>query len=203
MAHYKIMYEDDALLMVEKPSGMLTVATPKKEQHTLSALVKAYPAHRLDRETSGLIIFAKTKEIQQILMDEFRKRKVTKRYLAFAQGKVMPKTGIIDRKVRDNSYAPEKPALTKYKVVEYRNGFSVVEVMPVTGRTNQIRIHFKQIGHPLVGDRRFAFAKDFAIKFRRVALHASDLEFSHPLSGRIVSFHSDLPSDMQDFLNSH
>lgn len=203
MAHYKIMYEDDALLVVEKPSGMLTVATPKKEQHTLSALVKAYPAHRLDRETSGLIIFAKTKEIQQILMDEFRKHAVKKRYIAFAHGRLPQKSAAIDKNVRDNPYEAAKPALTKYKVLEFRRDFSVVEVVPVTGRTNQIRIHFMQIGHPLIGERRFAFAKDFNIKFRRVALHASDIEFKHPLSGEKMCFHSELPVDMQEFLNSH
>ena len=203
MSGYKIIYEDDCLLVVDKPAGLLTVATPKKEKYTLSSLLNAYPAHRLDREASGLILFARTKKLRQILMEEFRLRRVKKRYIAFVQGALRQKNGAITRKVRDNPYEPAKLALTKYRVIEARNGFSVLEVVPVTGRTNQIRIHFKQLGHPLVGERRFAFAKDFRIKFRRVALHAADLGFIHPLSGRTMSFHSELPADMQEFLKTH
>lgn len=203
MSNYKIIYEDEAVLVVDKPPGLLTIATPKKEKYTLSSLLNAYPAHRLDRETSGLILFAKTKSIQQRLMDEFRNHKVKKCYIAFVQGAPKQKNGAISRKVRDNPYEPAKPALTKYRVIEARNGFSVLEVVPVTGRTNQIRIHFKQLGHPLVGERRFAFAKDFKIKFRRAALHAADLGFIHPLTARAMSFHSGLPADMQEFLKTH
>ncbi|OGX43082.1 MAG: hypothetical protein A3H41_01375 [Omnitrophica WOR_2 bacterium RIFCSPLOWO2_02_FULL_45_28] len=203
MSGYKIIYEDDCLLVVDKPAGLLTVATPKKEKYTLSSLLNAYPAHRLDREASGLILFARTKKLRQILMEEFRLRRVKKRYIAFVQGALRQKNGAITRKVRDNPYEPAKLALTKYRVIEARNGFSVLEVVPVTGRTNQIRIHFKQLGHPLVGERRFAFAKDFRIKFRRVALHAADLGFIHPLSGRTMSFHSELPADMQEFLKKY
>ena len=200
MSSYKIIYEDDAILVVDKPSGLLTVATPKKEKYTLRSLLNAYPAHRLDRETSGLILFARTKKLQQILMDEFRKRQVKKRYIAFVHGVLKQKKGCIAFEIQDHSHHPAKPALTKYRAVEARNGFSVIEVVPITGRTNQIRLHFKQLGHPLVGERRFVFAKDFKIKFRRAALHASDLEFIHPVTGRTMSFHSELPADMQEFL---
>lgn len=200
MNSYKVIYEDGAILVVDKPPGLLSVATPKKEKYTLSSLLNAYPAHRLDRQTSGLILFAKTKKIQQLLMDEFRKRQVKKRYIAFAQGALKQKNGILTRKVQAHPHQPAKSALTKYRVAGLRNGFSIVEVVPITGRTNQIRLHFKQIGHPLVGERRFAFAKDFKIKFRRVALHAADLEFRHPLTGKTISFHSELPADMQEFL---
>ena len=190
-------------MVVDKPSGLLTVATPKKERWTLSSLLNAYPAHRLDRETSGLVLFAKTKRFQRSLMQEFRRRKIKKSYIAFAQGSVTPREASIAKKVQDNTFEPAKYAITRYKLLENRKGFSVVQVMPVTGRTNQIRIHFKQIGHPLVGERRFAFARDFKIKFRRVALHAGEIEFLHPLTGKKMSFHSDLPCDMQEFLKTH
>ena len=196
----KIVYEDPYIIVVDKPPGLLTVATPKKEKFTLSSLVKAYPAHRLDRETSGLILFAKTRQVQKVLMDEFRRRRVRKRYLAFAQGRLQSMSGTIARKVQDNPYEPPKHAVTKYRVSRLQDGFSIVEITPVTGRTNQIRIHFKQIGHPLVGERRFAFAMDFKLKFRRVALHSSDLEFRHPVTGKRLVFHCDLPSDMREFL---
>ncbi len=203
MSSYKIIYEDDAILVVDKPAGLLTVATPKKEKYTLRSLLNAYPAHRLDRETSGLILFARDKKLQQILMDEFKRRRVKKRYIALVQGALKQKSGCIAFEVKDHPRQSAKPALTKYRVIEARNGFSVVEVIPITGRTNQIRIHFKQLGHPLVGERRFAFARDFKIKFRRAALHASDLEFMHPLTRRIMSFNSELPADMQEFLREH
>ncbi|MDO8749344.1 MAG: RluA family pseudouridine synthase [Candidatus Omnitrophota bacterium] len=201
-AGYKIIFEDDFILVVDKPAGMLTVPTPKKERYTLSSLLNAYPGHRLDRETSGLILFAKNRQIQQALMDAFKEKRVKKRYIALVQGKLKRKNAVISRPVQDNPYEPGKYAITQYRLLEEREGFSVVEVIPLTGRTNQIRIHFKQIGHPLVGERRFAFAKDFPIKFRRAALHASDLEFRHPLIGKVMSFHSDLPADMRDFLES-
>ena len=203
MSGYKVIYEDDCLLVVDKAAGLLTIATPKKEKYTLSSLLNAYPAHRLDREASGLILFARTKKLRQILMEEFRCRRVKKRYIAFVQGALDQKNGTIARDVKDNPYEPAKPAVTKYRVIEARNGFSVLEVVPVSGRTNQIRIHFSQLGHPLVGERRFAFARDFKIKFRRVALHAADLGFMHPLTGKTISFHSELPADMQEFLKNH
>ena len=203
MSRVKILFEDEALVVADKPPGLLTVATPKKEKYTLSSLLHAYPAHRLDRETSGVILLAKSKEIQQALADAFRARKVKKRYLAFVQGKLKQKIGAIAHQVQDTPYAQAKPALTHYRVLEEKEGFSIVEVTPITGRTNQIRIHFKQIGHPLVGERRFAFAKDFPIKFRRAALHASDIEFTHPVDGKKMCFHSTLADDMQEFLNTH
>ncbi len=198
-----IVFEDDSIIIADKPAGLLTVPTPKNEKRTLASLLKAFPAHRLDRETSGLIVLAKTRKIQDILAQEFRKREVKKRYIAFVQGKMPVKAGTIDRKVQDNPYEPAKSALTQYRVLESRKAFSVVEVVPLTGRTNQIRIHFKQIGHPLVGERRFAFAKDFALKFRRAALHSAGLEFRHPRTGEWMSFHSDLPADMVEFLKNN
>lgn len=198
-----IVFEDDFIIVADKPAGLLTVPTPKNEKTTLSSLLKAFPAHRLDRETSGLIVLAKTRKIRDILAEEFRKRGVKKRYLAFVQGKLTAKDGVIDRNVQDNPYEPAKSAITRYRVLESRKGFSVVEVIPLTGRTNQIRIHFKQIGHPLVGERRFAFAKDFVLKFRRAALHSASLEFRHPQTGELMSFHSDLPPDMREFLEKN
>src|SRR3990167_5375300 len=113
-------------------------------------------------------------------MEEFRCRRVKKRYIAFVQGALDQKNGTIARDVKDNPYEPAKPAVTKYRVIEARNGFSVLEVVPVSGRTNQIRINF-----------------------RRVALHAADLGFMHPLTGKTISFHSELPADMQEFLKNH
>jgi 23S rRNA-/tRNA-specific pseudouridylate synthase len=94
-------------------------------------------------------------------------------------------------------------ALTKYRVIKEKKDFSVVTALPFTGRTNQIRIHFKQIGHPVVGESKFAFRKDFQLKAKRLCLHAASLEFIHPESKKIISLQAPLPKEMQDFLDKH
>ena len=192
----KVVFEDSDLMVVNKPAGLLVVPTPKNEKYTLTSLLKAHPCHRLDRETSGLIVYAKKKDIQARMIEAFRERQVKKKYIAFVQGFPSRPQGLINTRIEG------KEALTYYRVLEKRKeGFSIVEVSPVTGRTNQIRIHFKALGHPLVGERKFAFGKDFPLKFKRLALHAQYLEFNHPLSGKRLSFYAEMPEDMKNFLN--
>jgi len=201
-----IVYEDDALLIVDKPSGLLVIPTPKKEQRTLTSILnddlkargiayRVHPCHRLDKETSGLIIYAKGKSVQQKMMQEFHGRMVKKSYIAFVQGALDKPQGEIKTPIDGES------ALTRYKVIQRKKDFSVVEAMPVTGRTNQLRIHFKHIGHPIVGESKFAFRKDFALRFRRLCLHAQSLEFTHPVTGKTISLSSELPKDLTDFLS--
>jgi len=203
-----VIYEDDWLLVLNKPSGLLTIPTPKKESRTLSSILnedlkerglayRLYPCHRLDRETSGLIVYAKGKSMQKIMMEEFRQRRIQKAYIAFIQGRLPKDEG-------DLRYPIEaKSALTKYKVMEKKDDFSVVEITPLTGRTNQIRIHFKQAGHPLVGETKFAFRRDFKLKAKRLCLHAKMLEFVHPVTKKVISLTAPLPPDMEDFLKKH
>ena len=202
-----IVYEDDYLIVVNKPSGILTVPTPKKEKHTLTSIInnilnergeqkEAFPCHRLDRETSGLIIYAKSINIQDKIMEQFKAGEVKKKYIAFIQGSLKQPQGTISFPLEN------KKAVTKYKLLQRRKGYSIIEVKPQTGRTNQIRIHFKMIGHPLLGERKFTFAKDFDIKFKRVALHASGIEFRHPVSGEVLSFTSRLADDMNRLIGS-
>lgn len=205
VSNVNIVYEDDSLIVLDKPAGMLVIPTPKNEANTLTAVlnrhldnrgiqINAYPCHRLDRDTSGLIVYAKGKKAQKIMMDKFRERGVRKLYLGFVHGHLNRDKGVIDIPVEG------KRSVTKYNVIGRGSDFSVVEVEPVTGRTNQIRIHFKSAGHPLVGERRFAFAKDFKLKFRRTALHSYRLEFTHPVTDRPLTFTSPLPDDMERFL---
>ncbi len=203
-----IVYEDDWLEVLNKPSGLLTIPTPKNEPRTLSSILnedlkerglpyRLYPCHRLDRDTSGLIIYAKGKSMQKKLMEEFWQKRVKKAYIAFVQGRLPKDYG-------DIRYPIEaRCAVTKYRVIEKRKDFSVLEVIPLTGRTNQIRIHFKQIGHPLVGETKFAFRRDFALKAKRVCLHAEKLEFIHPVTKKTISLAAPLAPDMQDFLKKH
>jgi len=189
-----IIYEDQWLLVADKPSGLLTVPTPKNEKRTLTSILNLYPCHRLDRETSGLIIYAKDKNTQQRMMDEFRGRKVRKTYLAFVRG--VPQKGQGEIKNRIEGLSAE----TRYKIIEKRKDFAILEVNPLTGRTNQIRIHLKQIGHPILGESKFAFRRDFAIKAKRLMLQAKELSFPHPVTGAQVQVRLELAADMAGFL---
>lgn len=216
----KVLYEDDYFVVFDKPAGLLVVPTPKGELRTLVHLAnvpfssssggpKLHPCHRLDRETSGVIIFAKGKHYQRVMMDIFKNRKITKKYIAFVQGSVFHDAGEIKsftkslefKKYKKNSQG--QYSITRYKVLERRKLFSVVEVEPLTGHTNQIRIHFKEKGHPLLGERKYAFGKDFDLKFRRVALHAKSIEWLHPVTKKHIKIESPLSKDMEVFLEQH
>ncbi|MBL7151229.1 MAG: RluA family pseudouridine synthase [Candidatus Omnitrophica bacterium] len=203
-----VLYEDNWLLVVNKPSGLLVIPTPKKERRTLTSILnddlkergqlyRLHPCHRLDKETSGLIIYAKGKSAQKKLMQEFGQKRVKKTYIAFLQGVLGQGRGRIEKPIEG------RPALTEYRILERRKNFTIVEARPVTGRTNQLRVHFKQIGHPVVGESKFAFRKDFKLRFRRLCLHAKSLEFTHPLSGKTINLSVDLPKDLQEFLDKH
>lgn len=203
-----VVYEDGWLLVADKPSGLLVIPTPKNEPRTLTSILndesrikklsyQFHPCHRLDRETSGLIIYAKGSSVQKKMMQEFKDRKVKKTYIAFLQGKFLQKTGEITMPLEGCF------ALTKYRVVRQLKDFSVAEVFPVTGRTNQIRIHFKKIGHPVVGEDRFAFRKDYALRAKRLCLHARTVEFIHPVTKENLRLDSPLPLDMEKFLTLH
>jgi len=203
-----VVYEDDWLMVIDKPAGLLTIPTPKMEKRTLISILNddlrtkgasflMHPCHRLDRDTSGLIIFAKGKSIQKKIMELFKGRKIKKKYLAFVSGNLSKEEGEIKNSIEGLA------AKTNYRVIEKRKGFSIVEIEPATGRTNQIRIHFKQIGHPILGESKYAFRKDFEIKAKRLCLHAAEVEFTHPINKKQVHLYSDLPKDMQEFLKQH
>ena len=212
-----VLYEDDHYVVFDKSSGLLVIPTPKDEQRTLVNIVnqqysqsektwKLHPCHRIDRETSGAIIFSKGKCSQRLMMDLFKERAVTKKYIAFVHGKLSKEHGEFRNPIKKGSQRNFKKkqagvsAITCYKVLKTKKQFSIVEVQPVTGRTNQIRIHFSQAGHPIVGDRKYAFARDYCLKFRRTALHAASLEWTHPVSKKKVSVQSNLPKDMAEFI---
>ena len=209
---YRIIYEDDWLIVADKPSGMLVIPTPKKETNTLTDLLNreldvrgieanAYPCHRLDRETTGLIIYSKGKSTQRLLMQQFQKREVKKTYVAIVQGDVKKSADTIDSGIFNRNKKRYEQAITKYRVVSRKGTFSVLEAEPVTGRTNQIRIHLRKIGHPIVGERVYAFRKDFKLKFRRLCLHAARVEFKHPVTGEPLKFDSHLPDDIAALVN--
>ena len=211
-----VLYEDESYIVFDKPAGVLVIPAPGETRQTLVDIVnrqhapaqgwKLHPCHRLDRETSGAIIFAKGKGPQQAMMDLFHKKAVTKKYIAFVQGRLRQRQGELRSAIRDldqvkfHRVAPAKPSVTRYKVIEERKAFSIVEVMPVTGRTNQIRIQFAEIGSPLVGERKYARGKDYKLRFRRVALHAYALGWEHPVSHKKINVTAKLHQDMEDFI---
>jgi len=203
----KTIFEDNYLKIIDKPSAMLVIPAPNKRRDLTSMLNKdlkigradfrLHPCHRLDYSTSGLVIYAKGKSIQKKMMQLFKEGKVKKTYIAFVHGIPDKKNGSIHIPIEN------KPAITEYKLLEKREGFSVLEVKPLTGRKNQIRIHFKNIGYPVVGEDKFAFRKDFKLRAKRLCLHAKKLEFMHPITKEYIRVETDLPLDMQNFLQKH
>src|SRR5208282_5109196 len=212
-----ILYEDENCLVFNKPSGLLVIPTDKNEDRTLVNIVNdkkgdgafLYPAHRLDRDTTGVILFAKGRENQQKLMQFFKDKQVNKTYIAFVHGRVEEPRGKIRIPIKDfhqrkfQAHLPAQSALTHYEVEEYYKNFTVVRVMPITGRTNQIRIHFAKIGHPLVGEDKYAYRRDFALRFRRTALHALRLEWPKMPPGGTITVEASMAADMKDFLEKY
>lgn len=208
LSNIPVFYEDEWLAIVNKPPGLLTVPAPGNKLRTLTDILnedlqnndlayRLHPCHRLDKETSGLILYAKGKSAQEKLMQLFKLRKISKIYIAFVQGRIEQDKGLIEKPIEGQS------ASTRFEVLQRRRDFSVVKLSPETGRTNQIRIHFKLIGHPLVGESKFAFRRDFALRFKRVCLHAAHLEFIHPWTKEVVKIDSPLARDMEKFLEDH
>jgi 23S rRNA pseudouridine1911/1915/1917 synthase len=221
-APIKVLYEDEQFMAFYKPAGILSIpaAARADKEKSLEELVnefyreeadgvagpKLHPCHRLDRETSGVIFFAKGKANQQALMELFHRRQVHKRYIVFVHGRVTRPAGTIRIPVKDSfadKFSPDsdaKEATTKYKVVKICRHYTIVEAEPVTGRTNQLRIHFKAIGHPIVGENKYIFRRDYDLKFKRTALHAAEIWFRHPVTGADVRVEAKLSADMMNFL---
>jgi len=205
--HNAIVYEDDDIVVVNKPSGLLTVPTPRNEKNTLTNQlnrllqeqqppIRVFPCHRLDRDTSGLIVYAKSRQMQQAVMGQFKRGVVKKRYIAFIRGRMKQQRGIVDFPIEG------KKSVTKYSVLQRRSHFSILEVESLTGRTNQVRIHFAKLGYPLLGERKFAFGKDFEVKFRRTALHAWRIEFLHSRTRKKLCFCCKLADDMSRLIGT-
>lgn len=203
-----VIYEDEWLVVFDKPSGLLSVPTPRKEARTLTSIANEYyrakglacalyPCHRLDRETSGLIIYAKGRAAQEKIADLFRQRKINKRYLAFVRGAPKREKGRISIPIEGQS------AVTEYRLAAKNRGFSVAEITPLSGRTNQIRIHFKAIGHPILGETKYAFRRDFELKAKRLCLHAKELAFIHPFTKKDIRLSAPLPLKMREFLDKY
>ncbi len=215
-----VLFENEQIMVFDKPAGLIVIPSPKNEAVTLVSEVNAqyaqgakfgrlHPCHRLDRDTSGCILFAKGKKNQQMMMDLFKRHQINKTYLAFVQGNVKNQKGEIrgfipgpDR-VKYRTSDKGKFAHSTYRVIQRKKQFTIVEVRPITGRTNQIRIQFSRMGHPLLGDRKFSIAKNYPLKFKRTALHAANLRWKNPADHKTISVKSNLPNDMEVFCASN
>lgn len=205
-----ILFEDEHILVVDKPAGLLSVETGGAPGQSLpEALagqgIEAIPVHRLDREVSGCVLLARTDAARDALEEMFRARELTKTYWALAQGRVQPAQGAFHFPILEEGPAARVSALGKKSETRYRTlaafrSSTEVEIDLVTGRKNQIRVHFAHAGFPLVGERKYARGKDSPvhIKSRRVALHAWRLAFPHPITRAKIAVEAPLPADLLD-----
>ena len=212
-----ILYEDDDLAVVVKPCGMVVHPAPGNETGTMvNALLAALDSlggiggetrpgivHRLDKDTSGLLLVAKNDRSQQALSDQLQARMMEKHYLALAEGIIREEEGRIEKPIARSKKDRKKmaidpagrDALTLWKVLERGNQATLLDVHIVTGRTHQIRVHLQSVGHPVCGDPVYGHLK--GLKVPRLMLHARSLAFTHPVTGERMTFFAPIP---QDFL---
>jgi 23S rRNA pseudouridine1911/1915/1917 synthase len=216
---FGLVYEDKDVVVINKPAGLTVHPAPGHARHTLvNALIKRFPdlegfggsmrpgiVHRLDKDTSGLMVIARNEIARQSLINQFKSRSVKKCYLVLVKGKLEPSKGAIDAPIgRDPSdrkrmavVSKGRTARTDYRVLKYLDGYTLVEANIQTGRTHQIRVHFKAIGYPVVGDAVYGVKSNL---INRQFLHACHLEFKLPSSNILRTFTCELPDDLKQVL---
>ncbi len=218
-----IVYEDDELLVVDKPAGMVVHPAPGNHSGTLvnalmyhcgdalssiNGVIRPGIVHRIDKDTSGLLMVAKTDRAHNALSAQLAEHSITRRYKAIVYSNIKEDEGTVDKPIgRDPGnrlrnavvYTNSKNAVTHYRVLERFGGFTLVEAVLETGRTHQIRVHMAYIRHPLLGDTLYGPAKN-RYGAKRQMLHAGVLGFVHPVTGEYMEFNSPLPQDFEDVL---
>ena len=221
----RIIYEDDALIIVEKKNGLLTVPyNPKSSEMTAYSILKEYVkkqskrntvhvVHRLDRETSGVLVFAKSPELQEYMRTYWRQLVTKRTYVALVEGQFEQKEGTITTWLTEDPHtgmvysSPKddggQKSVTHYKVIkstilgedDQALPVSLIELNLETGRTNQIRVHMQSINHPVIGDRKYGHGNEYS-PVDRLCLHAKVLEFIHPMTEKKVRFEANTPKEM-------
>jgi len=206
----ELLYEDDDVLVINKPCGLLTMGTDRDKSRTAHSILndyvrkgnsksrnRIYIVHRLDRDTSGILIFAKSEKAKLILQEQWQNSE--KKYLTVVYGALTPKEGMISTYLAENNafsvYSTQdttkgKLSHTAYKVLKEAKGFSLLEIHLLTGRKHQIRVHLAEKGHPVVGDKKYGKAND---GYNCLALHAKSLSFTHPINGKQLFFETATP----------
>ena len=210
MKEVSIIYEDESILVVEKEAGILSIATDNEKEKTVYKMLKDYLknkdpknkifiVHRLDRDTSGIMIFAKTEKAQEILQTTWNDSVKERTYVALVEGTVQKEKDTIISYLQENkafiTYSSQNPkdgkkAISHYKVLKKNKNYSLLEVSIETGRKNQIRVHMQDIGHSVVGDKKYGSGKS---PISRLGLHANTIVFAHPVTKKVLHFSSKIP----------
>jgi len=216
------IYEDDDLLIINKQPGLVVHPSAGNQEHTLvnallgrqtrlSDINKNRPGivHRLDKETSGLLVIAKNNASHLKLAKQFAQHSISRKYIAIVCGRVEFDEDVIDapigrhplkRKSMAVSFAPNsKYAKTFYKTLKRSRNFSLLELRPFTGRTHQLRVHLAYLGYPILGDSKYGKNNNFS----RLALHAQEIGFIHPSTNKLIHFTSNIPAEFQDFIEKN
>lgn len=213
MKGIKVLYEDSDILAIDKPSGILAHSDNRgKEKTILDLFLKKYPkievAHRLDKETSGVMLLAKNQKAREFLKNQFKNREIKKTYHAMVSGFVKNDHGVINKPIGRSpkdfrrrlsgrgARGEMREAITEYKVLKRLKDFTYLEVMPKTGRTHQIRVHMKFLNHPVACDSLYNPGKPCPKGISRLALHAKSIEF-RDMKGKIIKVESPLPKEFK------
>ncbi len=206
----KIIYEDSEIIVIDKPAGLLSIASDVEKQYTAYHQLTEYVrrdnpenrifiVHRLDRDTSGVMLFAKNEAIKHSLQDQWKNIVVDRAYIAVVEGKLDQKQDTIKSWLKETKtklmYSSSikgdgLEAITHYQVLQAVSKYSLLEIRLETGRKNQIRVHMKDIGHSIIGDKKYGSTTN---PIGRLGLHAHILSFKHPLTGELLSFETEVP----------
>ena len=214
-----VVYEDPYLLVIDKRAGLLSMSNNTRQQTAQIVLNRylekggsrctSHLVHRLDRDTSGLMIYAKDTLTQRRLIEEWQQLVTDRRYIALVSGEMQQEKGIIrswlteDKRFITHSSPVDnggKYAVTHYRVLRKQNGYSLVELELETGRKNQIRVHLSDMGHPIVGDIKYGSNDE---SLRRLGLHAYILAFRHPVNGKYLRFETPIPDSFEKVFNTN
>ena len=210
----EVIYEDKDIIVVDKPSGILTISTEKEKNLTIYHLVmnylksknknnKVFIIHRLDKDTSGILIFAKSEKIKNLFQNKWNDIIKERRYYAIVLNKLKDKQGVIKSYLKENKnhivYSTNdkvngKLAITEYKVIKEIEKYALLDINIKTGRKNQIRVHLSDLSSPIIGDKKYGCENKL---IKRLALHAYKLKLIDPRNGKIIQFTSDLPLEMK------
>jgi 23S rRNA pseudouridine1911/1915/1917 synthase len=205
-----ILYEDEDLIVIEKEAGLLSIASSKEREETAYRFLmehvrrdnpknRIFVVHRLDRDTSGVMIYAKSEKVQQALQNSWKETVKERKYVALVEGRVKKDEGTITSWLKESKtlkmYSSHTPndgqeAITHYKVLQKIKNFSLLEVSLETGRKNQIRVHMQDIGHSIVGDKKYESTQNI---IGRLGLHAWVIAFTHPSTGKLMRFETKIP----------
>lgn len=208
----EILFEDQDLIVISKEAGLLSIATASEKEQTAYSILsdhvkkrdpknRIFIVHRLDRDTSGVMLFAKSEKVKELLQNDWKGAVQERSYIAITEGLVVKSEGTITSWLKESKafvmYSSPTPnggqqAITHYKVLKKNKNYSMLEIQLETGRKNQIRVHMQEIGHSIIGDKKYGSLKS---PLRRLGLHARVLAFRHPTTGEAMRFETEIPKE--------